>query len=263
MKRIFFRFLIPLFVFFLGVIFLLNSHFLSIKNIEIVGNKNVITRDIKNGMESILSDRYFGLYNKNNFLFYPEDDLEKNILSNQKIKSVDISYKDFKGNLLVEVIEKVPKFLYCIKNDICFFMEGDGKIFTEFNEHETEIKKEDFFVFWEGAAIGTENFLEEKDFLRVYNLVLEMESIDLKVSSLEKREFNELVMHMSNETKIIFSLHQDFLKIIESVKKISSKKSLKINKEDKDFSSDVVYINMSYGENIFYCLVGEGCEENY
>jgi hypothetical protein len=253
---------IPLFLLFIGTIFFINADFFSLKNIEFHGNKNVDIEVLKEKINLELEKKYSKIYSKNNFLFYPKSLIEKIILENKKIKTVDISYKNFYSDIEIDITEKEAEFLYCIKNDKCFFMEKNGEIFTEFNQGEVEKNKKDFFIFFENTEKKS-FFLGEQNFLEIQKLISDMNSINLNVEKIEKKDFNEFIIYLGSGTKIVFSLNQNYLKITESLKKISSKKSLKINKEKKSFSSDVMYINVSNGENIFYCLRGDGCEENY
>jgi hypothetical protein len=262
-KKAFFYFFVPIVCLFIGSIFLINADFFSIKKVYFVGEKNVNVLDLEKKIKGHLEKRFFGIYNKKNFLFYPEDLLEEFVLDNEKIKNIDISYRGFDGQIEIKIEEKKPEFLYCVRNDECFFMEKNGQIFTKFDQKESEKKREDYFSFFQNIEKKEKVFLEEKSFKKVEKLILSMGEIDLKVLSLEKRSYDQFVMILKKGTKVIFSLKQDFSKITESLKKISSKSNLRINKNTQDFSTDVIYINVSYGENIFYCMSGEECEKNY
>jgi len=266
-KKIFFRFFLPAVVIFVSSVFLFNAHFLAVKNISFVNTKNIDKSFLEGVIREAMEGKYFGLYNKNNFIFYPETKVENAIKSQEKrVKSVDISYSGFSGNIEIDIEEKKPVYLYCVgKKEKCYFAEFDGKIFTEFSQKETGIPKKDFLILTEKPKDKKipERFLEEEDFQKVIALVAELETLPIKIQKIEKRDFGEIILKTKNNTKIIINTEQDFSKIPKTLKKVSIKKDLKINKIKKDFPKDLKYINLSYGESVFYCVAGELCQNNY
>jgi hypothetical protein len=85
----------------------------------------------------------------------------------------------------------------------------------------------------------------------------------IEIKSIEKNEFEEVILYTKNNSKIIVLINQDFDKIIETLEKVSTKKDLYIDKILKDFETKIEYINLSHGENVFYCSQGKKCAGNY
>jgi hypothetical protein len=259
-KKLLFYFFIPSFSLFITSILLVNSDFFSISSKEFIGYEKVDINFLESKINQELEKKYFSIYNKKNFLLYPREQIEKIILEDNKIKDVNISYKDSFNDLEIKITEKKPAFLFCKESDNCFYVEENGKIFTKFIEGEFG-KKRDFFVFF--GTKEKREIMSEKNFSKTLVLISDLEELGLKIKNVEKKKFNEIIININGGGKIITFLDQDFSKILESLEKILSKKTLKINKIKKRFSENLKYINMSYGENIFYCLSGDECENNY
>ena len=147
-------------VVFTGSIFFINAEFFAVKNIDFTNTKNTDASYLRGIAKESLEGKYFELYNKSNFIFYPESFIESELLRQEKrIKSVNISYAGFSGDIEIDVEEKQAAFLYCPEGDkkkesSCYFMEQDGKIFTKFNQEETGVLKKDFLVFSEKHTEG-------------------------------------------------------------------------------------------------------------
>lgn len=267
LKKIFFKYILPIVVIFISSIFLVNADFFAVKDLSFVNTKNTDRIFLAGIAKESMEGKYFGLYNKNNFLFYPESEIENSLKEQEKkIKSVNISYSGWTGNIEIDVEEKAAAYLYCAeKKEKCYFMESDGKIFTEFIQSETGILKKDFLVFVE--KIKDKNipaeFLPEAEFEKIIALIGEIKNISLEIKKVEKKEFGEIVFSTKNGSKIIITEKQDFSKIPDTLVKLSSRKSLKIDKNKKDFAQGFAYMNLSFGESIYVCILGEECENNY
>jgi hypothetical protein len=141
---------------FTASIFFVNADFFRIKSTNFVNIQNSDMSYLLGIFNESIEGKYFGLYNKNNFLLYPESKAEEKLLEVEKrIKSADISYSSFSGDIEVDIKEKTAVFLYCVnKKTDCYFMEKNGQIFVEFNQTETDILKSDFLVFFEDGVDG-------------------------------------------------------------------------------------------------------------
>ena len=268
LKKIFFRYFLPAIIIFISSIFIFNAKFLSVGEISFINSKNIDTSFLYSILKESLDGKYIGLYSKKNFIFYPETYLEENLKkADKKIKSLKISYKGFSRDIEIDIEKKKEEFIFCTKNEKekCFFMEESGKIFTEFKQLETETLKKDFLKFIEISKNKNipEFILEEKGFKKVLELIKELKKTNLEIKKVEKRKFGEMVFYTKNNSKIVFQMNQDFSKIPETIEKLSIKKDLKISKTEKDFEKKIEYLNLSFGENIFYCLEGEECKSNY
>ncbi|PID83302.1 hypothetical protein CSB11_02060 [Candidatus Campbellbacteria bacterium] len=276
-KKFFFKFLVPIISLFILTIFLHNAQFMKIKNFNIVGNKYVSKEDIQNQFDTILQEKYFGIYNKNNFIFYPESQMEKVLLENQKrIKNIDISYQNLR-KIKIEIEEKDPKYLFCFEKEKCNFTEYNGKIFTPFNQEKTEIKRGDFVVF-QDLFLGyvnqdeTEVLRDFQNYNQVYTpslfekvttLLKAFENYNLSIKKVIRNKDGNFVLYTKSNKKILIKYNQDFEKIIPTLKTLSQKKIFRVDKFEKDFNSDLIYVDLTYQDYIFYCQKGEVCQNNY
>lgn len=284
LKRIFFRLFLPIAIIFILIIFFLNASFMEVKGVEVVGDKYVKKENIEKIVQDIFSEKYFGIYNKNNFLFYPETDIENKILESEKrIKNIDISYLKY-NQLKIEIEEKTPEFLFCYSSDVCNFVEKSGDIFTVFDAEKTEKSKVDFITFKDlffgydsvdeqlelEESLEVIKDLEEYDFVfdedefeKVTFLLENFENYNLIIKKVVRNSDGNFVFYTKSNKKILIKYNQDFEKIISTLKTLSQKKLFRVDKFKKDFNSDLVYIDLSYNDYIFYCQKGSECEKNY
>lgn len=280
-KKIFFRVFLPIFIFFLFSIFFMNANFMKIKNIEVLGNKYVVKENINNIIDQIISEKYFGIYNKNNFLYYPENKIVRSLYSEEKrIKEIDISYSNYMQNIKVNITEKKPEYLFCFNKVDCFFVEKNGEIFTKFNKEKTE-KKESGFIVFEDLFFGFEELDKEEevesivnyetykrvyrysDFTNITKLIKLLEKDNLLIKRVVRDENSNFILFTKSNKKILVKYNQDFEKVPSTLKTLSQKKVFKVDKFKKDFISDLVYIDLTYQDYIFYCQKKSECQKNY
>ena len=261
-KKIIFKFLLPVGFFFFVSVFLLNLNFFNIKKVKISGISFVSESKIQNIVDNELKGKYFNIYNKDNFIIFPKNKIEEKIKKEEKmVYGVDISYIDFMRNLEIKVEERNPEYLFCESVSNCFFMEDDGYIFDYFSKNKTKKEKKDFIVF-EGKKRDKLYFLSSVEMEDVNYLVQEIKKNGLKIISIQKKD-GLFIFKINGGTKIIFLRKQKVSKIFETIQKLLIKKDFEIDKKEKRFLKDIVYINLSYDQRIFYCMKGDVCENNY
>jgi hypothetical protein len=238
-----------------------------LNQIDIQGLRTIQKEDLKRETDQVLGQSYFGLYHKDNFLFYPEGEIKKRILEKfKKISEIKISYQGFLSDDIKLVIkEKEAAFLYCRHSDQkCFFMEKNGQIFSEYKEAEVNKSRKEFLVFTDLKSETIPNFfLEEKDFTKLRSFLLDFEREDLKIVRVFRTGDDEYLLETKSGAVLIVLSNQDFNKIIEVFRKINIKDDLKIDRKKKDFKKAVAYINFSFGDTVFYCMHGDQCQNNY
>ncbi len=267
-KKIFFKYFLPASIIVVLSIQIFNASFLKIENISFMNASYINENLLKEIIKEQISKKYFGIYNKNNFIFYPESKIEKELKAQEKrIKSVNIVYDNFfSRNIKIDIEERVAIYLYCEnKKKDCYFIDKDGKIFAEFNSEETDTKKEDFLVFEvrKKEKVEMDRFWTYYKFEKIINLIEKIDNIGIKIVRVEKKDFEEIIFHTKNKTKIVINKNQDFLKIPRTLTRLSTREDLKIDKNKKDFVKKISYINLSFGEKVYVCFVGEICQKNH
>ena len=122
-----------------GLSLLSRSQGLNISSIEISGNKITDADDIRASVEEDLAGRYFWLFPKTNFLFYPKNKIQINLYNKfKRLTSIAISAKN-ETTLFITVSERVGLYTWCgvilppvtEPSQKCYFMDETGFIFDE------------------------------------------------------------------------------------------------------------------------------------
>lgn len=261
-RKYFFLGFFPLFFLIIFFIYVLNSNFLKIKQLEIVGNNFVNEIEIKKIVLKQVQNKYLFLINKNNILIYPEQKIKKEILKNiPYIQQVKISRINFLDGLKIKIIERNPEYLFCLKNNYCFFLEKEGYIYSLFNQKKTNIKKEDFIRFY-GNLINNRFFLIKEEMNQINWLIKNIKNKNLEINSIKKTD-HLFVIKIEGNTKIIFLKNQNIKDVFNIFSQILKQEDFKINKENHKFKKDIAYINLSFGNKVFYCFFGDVCDVNF
>ncbi len=212
-----------------------------------------------------LAGRYFSLFDKDNYLFYPEGRLEDNLKQGfREVKEVEIFYDDFfSRKLRVEIKERKPKFLFCLKKDKCFFMEEDGYVFSKLPPEELKVKKNFIVFLTERDSKVPQFYLEEKEFTKLRTLIMDLYNLGLKIVKVVSLKNEEILLKTKSGASLVINLKGEVSKIPDILKKASLKDDLKIDYQKKDFKNRVDYVNLTFKNRIYYCMGGDVCQSNY
>ncbi len=143
-------------------------------------------------------------------------------------------------------------------------MESSGNIFSPYNPNWQAPSKDESLIFiknFQGEKI--KSILPEKDFAKLKSFILDLENLDLKIKEIIFLENQEIVLKTSSGVSLVILIEQDLKQVIKNLIKITNTDDLKIDSTKKDFKNKVKYINLIFDKNIYYCLAGAECENNY
>lgn len=268
-KKLFFFYLIPIFLFLAIIIFLFNFSKFGIKDINIAFNNQEINflneDDILKNINLILNERYFSILNKRNYIFFPRDEIKEELKEKfSSIKEINLEWNELFISINVDILEEELGFTYCKtiedkKN--CYSVNSDGKIFhrSEINEKN---KKNIILISKLNFSEG-DNFFNSKsekdEILKLINSLKKNKNLETKYIVKDNKFFNILIL--KNNTKIL--LNSDFEKddIYKKIDRILKEGDFKI--KGQEFLENIDYINLTLKNRIPYCIRGEVCEGNY
>jgi hypothetical protein len=194
---------------------------------------------------------------KSNRYFLPEKEIETLILN--KYNGID-KIKIIKNNtqLFISFFEHKEKFYYCYDNEKkCFFVDDDGKIFSEI----VGIDDNNKIIFLNNTKyeIGDTLFVTNSQRDSVLDFIKKLKinfNIVIKKVYLSDYEYSFIT---SDDVELIISDDNNIDFIIEKLKKIIKSGKLKLNK-DNEFVKNIKYVNLSFSGRVNYCLIGEVCD---
>ena len=251
----------------IGISFISRIQKININKIEISGNKVIDSAAIEQVVQEKISGKYFWLYPKTNFLFYPKYSIKKDLQNNfKRLKSLSISVKNFQ-TLEVNVSEYEGEYLWCgtstsfvssidMKEKKCYFLDSRGYAFDESPYFSGGI----YFKFYgnnfnndlqDNNPIGS-YFLPD-NFEKIITFKGYLENMNFKPSAFwqdENADGNFLISKDLSGPKIIFKTDSDYEKIAENLESAISTEPLISNLKNK-FSS-LLYIDLRFGNKVYY-----------
>ena len=149
---------------FLAIVFALTSYvfhmdILYIKQIYVLGNKQVREEEIVKAVKQVLDGSYFGLYPKSNRLIYPAEEIV--LLVTRRIPWVSsVSLSGGVGSIFVEVKEREPRYLRCddllkpALDRVCFYLDALGFAFDRAPNFSSHVYLEFYGGVKKGGYVG-------------------------------------------------------------------------------------------------------------
>ena len=254
-KKFLFFYFFPFFLVFDIFLFIFNSHFLAIKKIDIVAKGFDLKqkKEIRKEIGNILNERYYHLFNKDNYIFYPKDFIIKKLKKEYKeIKNIDIKNEKWFSKIQINIEERKVENFYCQseKKINCYAVDKDGYIFKNIKLAKNA---KNIFLSKDILNIGSKFFNSDEENKKIKKLILFLKEKKIENNFLIKPNKYFYIFKLKNNTKIIFNsdISEDDFK-------------LKINKflEKKNFKN-IAYLDISLRDRIDYCEKGEVCEGNF
>lgn len=258
---------------FICFVFLLRWERLNIQSVSISGNKVLESKILENIVNEKIAGNYLWVIPKTNFLFYPKQNIKKE-LTNQfkRIKEIsfNINTKDVK-TLEITLSEREPKYTWCgdnIPTDIeaeeykCYFTDNTGYIFDEapyfsggvyfqfFGKIDNLVKEENQEYIPSGYSFMPEVFPKYISFINTLN------TMGVKSSALLIKEDGDLEFYLAskatllNAPKIILKKDFNLEKSIENLQAALSTEPLSTDFKNK--YSSLLYFDLRFGNKVYY-----------
>ncbi|MCK5123261.1 MAG: FtsQ-type POTRA domain-containing protein [Candidatus Pacebacteria bacterium] len=140
---------------FLIIYFIFFSQFFLIKKIEIEGNKNILSDNIRETINNDISQPVLGFIPRNNFLLTKDEEIETLLLNKfSEIKVVEVN-KKFPNSLKIKITEKNPLIIWCRLED-CYYLDNNGVAFLSADKNLLTEKDSKFIKIMEQLEIEEE-----------------------------------------------------------------------------------------------------------
>lgn len=224
-----------------------------VSNIEIQGNSVTQPEEIEKLIASDLDGNYLLIFPKSNALLYPKRKILKDIQENiPRIKTVDATLSGPK-TLVIKVTEREPSGLYCANSEVsengCYFIDSQGFIFSRAASFTGDV----YFIYSSDPPLEDplgKSYLPTEDFQKIPQFIKSLKEIGVNPHSLISTE-NEYHLILPGGGKIIFN-KKDKLESIKS--NLESFLNDPENMHAPDFLENVSYIDMRFGNKVFYKL---------
>lgn len=225
----------------------------AIEEISVSGNHAVSAEAIKAAAQRALTGSFYVFFPKRNIFWYPKGEIEKSVLAvDPQISSASVSLQG-RGNILVEVKERVPAALLCAEktdeNTIsqCLFVDEDGFAFAPTPNFSGNIYTR-FFATTSKLLIGGQ-FIPPPDFRAIISFSGELRKNGLPVSAVLVGE-DSTRLRLERGGDLIVSQGQNFGSAMENLTALLQSKEFKGRGEGGLVQFE--YIDLRFGNKLFY-----------
>jgi len=230
---------------FVGIGYLAQAASLNVKTVTILGNIAVEESEVENLVREELSGKYLWLYPKTNFLLYPKHKIKTRLASEFKtFRDIDIEIKEDQ-TMEVRVSEREGKYLWCQSSgEPCYFMDETGYVFAEAPYFSGNIYFK-FFGLIDDGPLGS--YYAESNFKKLTEFREEIAKLALNPSAMYADSEN---FELRTSLGIKIYLKEDF----NSTKSAENLRLILGSDELKKRSADLDYIDLRYGNKVYYKL---------
>lgn len=188
------------------------------------------------------------LENNKSYATFFSSDLESFLLKQYpKIEKIDIRPDIRKATLAVNIQQRTIDFLWCIKDDGCYYMDKNGVIFEKALETQGSFIKQIVFVKDEEKLLGdnviSQNKLEKID--KIFILTEDKESpISIDFLEIKEENFSSIKIVVNEGFYILYRLTDDFSEVLKIITEIKKQKL-------QDDFSNLEYIDCRYLPKVY------------
>ena len=260
-KKVLKKRVILLFVIFLGLIATYigaRIPYTEIQGMIVKGNNLVLSADILEQAEAIVSDDTSIFFPQKQLVFFDTATAEKSLTQIfPEISDVKIR-KNANATITIDVTERIPKYTYCF-GELCYEMDLGGTIFRT-----KEIPTEEILVFSSRTELEIDNtYLSQDKLEQLVKLVEALENEDLMIERIYDYSVRTHMLVTGQGTRILIPKEDTYDDVYSLMKKMMESGGFVTLKDTKDFRDNYAYINVQFGKKIFSCMRGEECESNY
>ncbi len=252
LKKVFFIFIVMLFLFSLFILSLTNKKIRIKENIKIIGNSSVSSEDILKIVNRELDQKYLFLIPTDNFFFLRRNKIKESIYNDfKKIKKINIDLDGFTF-LNLDIKERISDGLWCdgtperYKN--CYFMDDEGFVFAMAPNFTNNIFIKYYGFILKDNPIG-ENYFYPDRFEKIKIFMSEIKKLGFNPKFFVVIDEHQYEIILSEDVKIVFDDKEDLLK---NILKLSVLLENNYIKTDIDFISKINHIDLRYGNKVHY-----------
>lgn len=266
-RKKFYLFVVILLVLLVSLSLLSQVKEINISQIEVLGNKIVDSKDIREFTQDKISGKYLWVIPKSNFAFYPKKKIKQGLLvKHPRLEEINLEVED--QTLKISVAERDTYYTWCGENipladtrpeEIkCYFTDENGFIFDEAPYFSGDV----YFRLYgkpENSGLSTDPtglYFIENGFSKFLDFKEIVEGFGLEPSSFFKNESGILELYLSSTKfpseapKIIFPENADFIDLAENLQAAVGVDPLRSNLEER--YEDLQYIDLRFENKVYY-----------
>lgn len=245
-----------------------------ISKIELVGGILVTQQDIELKSLDYLKGSYFKLFPKDNYFWYQEHKLADYLKENfKRIDTIDLGVKGFK-TLIVTISERKPFAIWCntvpnkdyslaegvqmedgtLPDEDCYFIDQNSTIFAPAPSFSGDAYFKYYGIISDGSPIGKEYMASTTVFSEIAGFVSRVRDMSIRPQYIVTKEKDQFSLVVSGGGEIYFDIKEPLSKVGDNLEALLKTRDME---KTKDGNLPIQYIDLRYGNKLFYKLKGE------
>jgi len=235
------------------------SPFLRLNIIDISGNMDIARQDIEQLALDDISEKYFGIIPKSNFLVFSGSNIETESKNRfKKIQSMQVK-RIFPHTISIRVQERTTVVLWCSHTNTCFYMDENGFAYAPFDSAQSDEQASKSFlkiIDTSEQDIDTNEPLLDSDFVRFISEIQRslQQTLGIEVDTqcfTPSRFSNELIL----KTKEGWDMYMNVrLPLDQSLRTVQLLFKKEISEERRNH---LKYIDLRTKNRVYYSVEGE------
>ena len=224
-------------------------HVIEVKGVSDIGKDKLISETIE-----LMNTRDGWGIPGDNFFLVDTDFLEKEIRTRYSvIDTIKVSKKS-STRLEIDAIERTGVYSFCTDAGVCNLVDPEGVLFKDNNAASSTDALVTFYSA-ETKKLG-DSYLEPAQFKALTIFLDSLISRNLVVNKVWSSQENVVILELISGTKLLVKKSENYDDVYTNIV------HLQTIEEFKDITA-IDYINLRFGNKVFYCLEGAVCQDNY
>jgi len=242
----------------IGFVYVTSQESLRVQTISVSGVETIPESQVLSLVEAVIRPTgTMGMTHDSIFWYSEEDIVTALTRSFSQIESVSVS--GF-SNITLAVKERMGNDVFCHNKD-CYLMTANGLAYKETTDLDTK-------VIYTNKEIDAIDLLPYQVFERtkinqLQETVTRLATLGIIVESVEYTNAILTVYQLQNGSRIVSRSEQNADYVVNLLREILPFDQFKYDFKTGLFSEDISYINIRYGDKIFFCKETEECSTNY
>ncbi|MFZ2522436.1 MAG: hypothetical protein WAX44_00670 [Minisyncoccia bacterium] len=243
-----------------------------ISKIKLSGGVLVTEEEVGKKSKEYLEGSYLWLFPKDNFFWYSKTGLNNHLKESfKRIEEIDISLTGFK-TLIVSIRERKPYAIWCntvpgrdnatiegVISEVaslenCYFIDQNSTIFAMAPNFSGDAYFKYYGIISGESILGKEYMASSTLFRDINIFVSKIKELSLNPLYIVGNDNGEFTLTLSGGTEIYFDTAESLTKVYDNLEALLKTPDLNLT---NDGDLPVQYIDLRYGNKLFYKLKGE------
>jgi len=242
-------------------LYLLQLSQLRIGRVTVETQSLINSNEVEQKIQKELEGYYVYVFPKNSIFWYDKDTIGE-ILRNDypEIDSLEVDLKKF-DDLQINITEREVQYQASFGQEL-YDLDMNGVLFKKTSSAASSTR---IFYSQLDAVSGVlgEQFVERDTYIEFNGFLDDLEKQGIVVKKIYFENKIQTILELDNSVRLIIHPSDKYETIVKTLQEVLVYKEFGFDKIDSDFAVDVAYINLRYGNKLFYCYSEDVCRNNY